>query len=212
MLEFKEEYDGNELWVPKTSEHYQNTMWLREHGHTHVSPPGVIILASENKNVLTLDYLKTLLSVHNILRTTNTSEGITFVDVCSKASSTKGYIVCMENSLLELWASNGNYNALNNVINEIKNDVDIINGINIRPNKTILSGIFGTPIRLDMFLGNMKIEETLTAEALRLVFSLKVHTSNYYESLKNVHNFEEAFMLQISNLRLPPGLKVRFKY
>ena len=67
-------------------------------------------------------------------------------------------------------------------------------------------------MHLDMFIGNMKIQENFTAEALRLVFELEVNTSNYYESLKNVHNFEEAFMLKLSNLQLPPGLKVGFKY
>ena len=212
ILYSKEEYDGYNLWVPNTSDYYKNVNWLRDNGHPHVNPSAVI-LASENENVLTLDYLKTLLRAHHILRTTNTSEGITFLDVCSKTSSINGDIVCMENSLLELWASNGTYNYLDHAINQIKNDFEIINGINIRSNETILSRIFGTPIYLDMFIGNMEIQESLiTAEALRLVFVLEINSSNYDESLKTVSNFEEAFMLQLSSLQLPPGLKVGFKY
>ena len=209
MIEFKEEFDSWNLWPPRNSDFKRNLDWLVDNGHDELRP-GVIILESENGSVLTKDSVRILLSIHNQLNKINSINGTTFDDVCHKIPTAYANEVCMEVSLLELWASCGKYDALSLNISKIMGDNDILALIN---NKTLsISGIYGTPLQYNIVAGGLEMinEHLISAKALRFTYVLEAFRSisGQANPFKVVQEFERKMMLTLSNISLPQGKKV----
>lgn len=202
IIQSKEEFDGLSLWAPRGSDFYRNVEWLQNNHHNQLRPGGVI-LTSENGTIFTMDSLMILLSIHDQLNKINTSSGAQFNDVCLKIPTAYANDVCLETSLLELWASGGTYDSLRMNISKIRSDNDILGLLNNKVSS--ISGIYGTPLHYNWVAGMLEIsnERVISAKALRLSFML--------EAKPHYREFEGEIMRALSNISLPPGKKVMCK-
>ena len=210
VIQFKEEFDSWNLWPPRNSDFKRNLEWLVDNGHDELRP-GVIILESKNGSVLTKDSIMILLSIHNQLNKINSINGTTFDDVCHKIPTAYANEVCLEASLLELWASCGKYDALGLNISKIKGDNEILELINNKASS--ISGIYGTPLQYNIVAGGLEMsnEHVISAKALRFTYVLEAFRSisGQTNPFKVVQEFEQKMMLTLSNISLPEGKKVR---
>ena len=206
--EFEKRYDGLFLWSPKNSIFFRNVKLLDDKNHENLRP-GSVILASEN-NILAEENIRTLLKIHNELNNINTNHGLTFKDLCYMIPTTYGSDACLETSLLELWASRGNYDELNSNVSKIGQNNDIVELMN---NKTMpISGIFGTPLKYKSVVGKLELSKSRvnSAKALRLIYVLEETVSRVHSNTsKYTGIFEREILMMLSNITfLPQGTKV----
>ena len=199
FVDFKEEKDDLELWTPKNSDFYKNAKWLSTNFPSRFRPNGLVV-TTDDETILTRDGLKILLKIHNSISLINTSKNnVTWEKMCIPQMSPYG-LVCLENSLLEVWTNGGSYkNTLSNL--ESVNDAAIIDKIN---SKNLRSGISGKEINVNLLIGgitkkNNKIE---TAKALKMSFPGLLDEKDIAKSRELAKEFEQAYLDFLGNYSL----------
>ena len=88
IINYKEEYDQGQLWVPRHSDLYQNMEWVRDNiDHTTHSGAVNLIVPNELDNILTGENLQILFTIHALVNSLKTSRGTSFNDICHKMPS-----------------------------------------------------------------------------------------------------------------------------
>ena len=186
-----------ELWIPKQSDFYKHYRWLEENypSTTHAS---VVVMSTEEDTILTADNVRKLFQIHHEIGNLNSSKnGITWKQICWYWPNVLKKPACAENSLLEIWAKGGSYKDTNQTLWQ-KTDQQILEDINsIR-----VSGIFGFPANLKLYLGSMETNNSKVtkAKAFQLVLQANLDQENLQESKKRAYEFEEEFIALMENL------------
>ena len=63
FIQFRDELDMVELWVPDESEFYKNNKWVHDNFHQFEREQHYLLASKNNENVLTKDNFKLLLSI-----------------------------------------------------------------------------------------------------------------------------------------------------
>ena len=114
FVDFKQETEGLELWVPRNSDYYLNAKWLQSNLPPSSFRFNGILVTTEGNDILTNEGINILLELHNAISSINTTaNGITWQDMCAKTNTGSSKKVCAETSLLELWATDGSYDSIN---------------------------------------------------------------------------------------------------
>jgi Niemann-Pick C1 protein len=194
VVDFKEEKEQLELWVPRKSEYYKNGKWLAANIPSSKLRFSQALLTTEEDTILTGENIRKLFHIHDNINNVGYM-GKLWKDICTKQPSpSTGTCERAENSLLEIWAKDGSYEETNTTIwtKTDKQIVDDINNINI-------SGISNFPVNLNTYLGsiskiNSRVEK---AKALQMTFqsNLDQEGSNKSKALE----FEQEFIYFLGN-------------
>ena len=220
IINYKEEYDYLKLWVPRQSDIFHNIQWLEKNTHHYVHDDHIILSTpNENDNILMGEYLQILFTIHQHLNSFQTKQGITFKNICHKIPlAMTGDDVCMEFSVLELWASDGGYESISQNTFDVTHQqiIATLNGAkgsNSGKSGKLTFGIFGLPFQTNIFLGGIQKNEAgmiVGANALKLSYVLDHQTqpSANDSSLDQLYHFEKGFTEILMQLDLPKQLKV----
>ena len=109
MVDFKEEKEPTELWIPRSSEYYKNAKWLASNTPSSKLRFSQALLTTEENTILTGEGIRKLFHIHDKINNARYM-GKVWKDICTKWPNpfTKR-LQCAENSLLEVWAKNGSY-------------------------------------------------------------------------------------------------------
>ena len=186
-----------ELWIPRQSDFYKHAKWLEENYPSTIHA-SVVFMSTEEDTILTAANVRKLFRIHHEIGNLKSSKsGITWKQICWYWPSVLKKPECAENSLLEIWAKGGSYEETNQTLWN-KTDQQILDDINnIR-----VSGIFGFPANLKLYLGSMEANNSKVqkAKAFQMVFQAKLDQENLEESKKRAYEFEQEFIDLMENL------------
>ena len=81
----------DELWVPKSSDYYKNSEWIKEHGINDEYKLGTHVMIStnnENSSLLNIKSFNFALNIHEFVMNFTSKSGITFKNVCVRSPAT----------------------------------------------------------------------------------------------------------------------------
>ena len=199
FVDFKEESDQLELWVPRKSDYYKNAKWLGEN-YPSTTRTNVLLITWKEENNLTPEHIRRLFQIHTGINNISSTNQITWDQVCTKwPNPWKDGGECAENSLLEIWAENGSYAKTNQTLWTIT-DTEVFNDIN----SVKTSGIFNQKVNLNLYLGNITRENSMVkkANALQMVLMEELDQDNITSSRKNAEEFEQEYIYFMGNYSL----------
>lgn len=195
LVDFKEEKDQLELWVPRDSEYYKNAKWLADNTEKSKNRFNVALLTTKDDTLLTKEAMQQLLYIHDKINDLSSSMGKTWNETCAQLRNvwTKTPL-CLENSLLEIWGNNGSYDETNNTI-WTKTDDQILSDINLIKN----SKIYNSPINLNRFLGSINKTDSTVNSAKALQMTLMSDLVRNGSGQEKVEEFEQEFVYFMGN-------------
>ena len=195
LVDFKEEKEQLELWVPRDSDYYQNAKWLAKNTEKSKNRFNVALLTTKDDNLLTKEAIMKLLHIHNNVNNMSSFMGQSWNETCAKLPNPWTKVPqCLENSLLEIWGKNGTYEETNETI-WTKTDDDILYDIN----SIKTSNIFNSPINLNRFLGSMNKTDSILNSARALQMTLLSDLTRNGSSKERAEEFEREFMYFMGN-------------
>ena len=195
ILDFKEEKDQLELWVPRNSEYYDNSKWIRAN-YPSKSRWSQVLLTTTYENILTVENIRKLFHIHAMINSLESENGTRYYeDICSQwpKRGTENR-KCREGSILELWAVNGDYEGTNQTLLQKTSD-EIMSDIN-----TIkLSGISGLPVNLNGYLGSINKTSDIVESARALQMSFPADLARPGSTVEKSEEFEQEFIYFLDN-------------
>ena len=191
-INYFEETNDLELWVPRSYDYYKNGKWLEENFPSKTRYM-IVLLETEDGTIITREHIRYLFEIHtNIAKLTSRKNNITWNQVCAKWPNpwTK-QDECAENSILELWAQDGSYDTTNKTLLE-KTDEELLRDVNEISN----SGIFNFPVSLKLYLGSIEKNDSdvKRAKVLQMMLRTNLDAENLEESKANSKEFEQEFL------------------
>lgn len=86
-----EKLEVDELWIPKSSDYYKNSEWIKEHGINDEYKLGThVMISTNNKNssLLNIKSFNFALNIHQFVMNFTSKSGTTFKDVCVRSPAT----------------------------------------------------------------------------------------------------------------------------
>ena len=193
VVDFKEEKEQLELWVPRDSDFYKNAKWLGQE-YPSKSRFSQVLLTTKEETILTRDNIEKLFYVHDQITHLQGKNGSKlWIEVCAKRP-TQIQPQCAENSLLEIWAKDGSYSETNQTLLQ-KTEAEILIDINTTP----LSGIFNVPVNLNAYLGGIERSNSKIKSAKALSMSLQADLDREGSNLTKAIEFEQEFIYFLGN-------------
>ena len=195
LVDFKEEKEQLELWIPRHSEYYKNAKWLAENTEKSKNRFNVALLTTKDDTLLTREAMQKLLYIHDKVNNLSSSMGKGWNQICAQypniwTNSTQ----CAENSLLEIWGNNGSYEDTNTTI-WAKSDEDIVSDINAIKK----SPIFNSPINLNRLLGSINKTDSTVRRARAMQMTLMSDLTRNGSGEEKAEEFEQEFIYFMGN-------------
>ena len=86
-----EKLEVDELWIPKSSDYYKNSEWIKEHGINDEYKLGTHVMIStndENSSLLSIKSFNFAMHIHEFVMNFTSKSGTTFKDVCVRSPPT----------------------------------------------------------------------------------------------------------------------------
>ena len=195
FIDWKDETDQLELWVPRNSEYYANAKWIQAN-YPSKSRLSQILLTTKNGNVLTVENIRKLFHIHARINRLASENGTQYYEEICTQQPKRGVEErrCMESSLLELWAVNGSYQDTNQTLLQKTSD-EILSDIN----SIKFSGISGVRVNLNRSLGsiNRTDDKVESAKALQMSFPADLDRPSSTDEKND--EFEQEFIYFLGN-------------